>query len=78
MSYVEVVSSGDSMTMIIEIFEKQRSMIKTLMLIFTNSNDNYIIHDLDDNIPRVCYRNRPKGWMDKNSFWKIYFESRAF
>jgi hypothetical protein len=38
-------------------------MIEVPMLIFTNSNDNYPIRGLDDNIPKVCYRPGLKaGW----------------
>jgi hypothetical protein len=42
-SYVEVVSGGDSMTTVIRISGGRRSMIEASMLIFTNSNDNYSI-----------------------------------
>ena len=55
-SYTEVVSGGHSMTMVIRISGRRRSMIKAPMLIFTNQNRNYLIRGLDDNIPGVCYR----------------------
>ena len=48
--YVEVVSGGDSMTMVIRILGGRRSMIEAPMLIFTNSSSNYPIRGLKDNI----------------------------
>ena len=77
-SYAEVVSGGDSMTMVIRISGGRRSMIEVPMLIFTNSNGNYPIRGLDDNIPGVCYRTGPKGWMDQTLFAEYFFEPRAF
>lgn len=53
-------------------------MIKTPNLTSINPNDNYLIHDLDDSIPGVCYRTKPKGWMDQSLFAKYFVESRAF
>ena len=41
--YAEVVSSGDSMTMVIRISRRRRSMIEAPMLIFTNPNSSYPI-----------------------------------
>ena len=53
--YAEVVSSGDSMTIVVRISRGRRSMIEAPMLIFTNANDSYPIRGLEDNIPGVCY-----------------------
>jgi hypothetical protein len=78
LSYVEVVSGGDSMTMVIRISRGRRSMIEAPMLIFTNQNRNYSIRGLDDNIPGVCYRTRPKGWTDQVLFAEYFVEPRAF
>ena len=77
-SYAEVVSGGDSMTMVIRISGGRRSMIEVPMLIFTNSNGNYPIRGIDDNIPRVCYKTGPKGWMDQTLFAEYFSEPRAF
>ena len=41
--YAKVVFGGDSMTMIIRIFEGRQSMIEAPMLIFMNSSSNYPI-----------------------------------
>ena len=76
--YAEVVSGGDSMTMVIRILGGRRSMIKAPMLIFTNPNSNYPIRGLNDNIPGVCYCTGPKGWMDQTLFSDYFVESRAF
>jgi hypothetical protein len=62
--YVDVVSGGDSMTMVVRISEGYRSLIEAPMLISTNGNSKYPIRGLDDNISRVSYKTGPKGWMD--------------
>ena len=59
--YAKVVFGGDSMTMVIRISQGHRSMIEASMLIFTNLDSNYPIWDLEDNIPRICYKMRLKG-----------------
>ena len=53
-------------------------MIEAPMLIFTNSNSNYPIWGLEDNIPGVCYRTGPKGWMDQALFAEFFADPRAF
>ena len=53
-------------------------MIEASMLIFTNSGSNYPIRGLEDNIPGVCYRTEPKGWMDQALCAEFFAEPRAF
>jgi hypothetical protein len=76
--YADVVSSGDSMTMVVRISGGRRSLIEAPMFIFTNGNSTYPIRELDDNIPGVSYRTRPKGWMDQVLFPEFFLEPRAF
>ena len=76
--YAEVVSGGESMTMVIKISGGRRSMIEAPMLIFTNSGNNYPIRGLEDNIPGVCYRTGPKGWMDQTLFAEFFADPWAF
>ena len=78
MKYAEVVSGGESMTMVIRISGGRRSMIEAPMLIFTNSSSNYPIRGLEDNIPGVCYRTGPKGWMDQALFAEFFADPWAF
>ena len=78
MSYVEVVSGGNSMSIVIRISGGRRSMIEVSMLIFTNSNGNYLIRGLDENILGVCYRTGPKGWMDQTLFAEYFSEPKVF
>jgi hypothetical protein len=75
---VDVVSGGDSMTMVVRISGRHQSLIEVPMLIFTNGNSRYPIRGLDDNIPGVSYRTRPKGWMDQALFPEYFLEPRAF
>ena len=76
--YAEVVSGGKPMTMVVRISEGRRSMIEAPMLIFTNSDSNYPIRGLEDNIPGVYYKMGPKGWMDQALFAKFFADPQAF
>jgi hypothetical protein len=76
--YTNVVSGGDSMTMVVRISRGRRSLIEAPMLIFTNGNSTYPIRGLDDNIPGVSYRTGPKSWMDQALFPEFFLEPRAF
>ena len=78
LKYAEVVSGGESMTMVIRISRGHRSMIEAPMLIFTNSSSNYPIRGLEDNVPRVCYRTGPKVWMDQALFAEFFADPHAF
>ena len=71
--YAEVVFGGDSMTMVIQISGGRWAMIEAPMLIFTNTNENYPIRGLEDNVLGMYYRMGPKGWMDQTIFPQ-YFE----
>ena len=53
-------------------------MIEASMLIFTNSDNNYPIQSLEDNILKLCYRTGPKRWMDQALFAEFFAEPRAF
>jgi hypothetical protein len=53
-------------------------LIEAPMLIFINGNSRYLIRGLDDNIPGVSYKTRPKCWMDQALFSKFFLEPRAF
>jgi hypothetical protein len=77
-TYAEVVSGGDSMTMVVRIFGEQRSMIEAPMIIFTNAHRSYSIRGLEDTISCVTYRTGPKGWMDQSIFPEYFNEPRAF
>ena len=70
--YTDVVSSGDSMTMVVRISGGRRSLIEAPMLIFTNGNSRYPIQGLNNNIPGVSYRTRPNGWMDQALFPEFF------
>jgi hypothetical protein len=77
-TYAEVVSGGDSMTMVVRISGGRRSMIEAPMLIFTNAHRSCPIRGLEDTIPGVTYRTGPKGWMDQSFFPEYFNEPRAF
>jgi hypothetical protein len=76
--YADVISGGDSMTMVVRISEGRRSLIEASMFIFTNGNSRYPIRGLDDNILGISYRTMPKCWMDQALFPKYFTEPRAF
>ena len=76
--YAEVVSGGNSITMVIKIYGGRESMIEMPMLIFTNLASNYPICNLEDNILRICYKIGPKVWMDQSLFLQFFAEPRSF
>jgi hypothetical protein len=43
--YADVISSGDSMTMVVRISGGRRSLIEAPMFIFTNGNNRYILFE---------------------------------
>ena len=53
-------------------------MIEAPMLIFTNLSSNYPIQGLEDNVPGVCYRTGPKGWMDQALFAEFFVDPWGF
>jgi hypothetical protein len=76
--YADVIFGGNNMIMVVRISRRCRSLIEAPMLIFTNRNSRYPIRGLDDNIPRVSYKTRPKGWMDQALFPEYFLEPHAF
>jgi hypothetical protein len=76
--YADVVSSGNSMTMVVRISGGRRSLIEVPMFILTNGNSKYFIQGLDDNISRISYRTKSKDWMDHALFPKYFTKPRAF
>lgn len=75
--YADVVSGGDPMTMMVRISGGVNAMIHPPMIIFKNGNRSYPIRGIPDNVPGVCYRSSPKGWMD-STVWKEWLsEPRA-
>ena len=73
--YAEVVSEGESMTMVLRISGGRHATIEAPMLIFSNENRSYSIHGLTDDIPVVSCKMGPKGWMHQplflNTFWNL-------
>ena len=76
--YAEVVSGGESMTMVVRISGGRRTTIEAPMIIFSNENRSYSIRDLIDDIPGVSYRTGPKGWMDQTMFPEYFLEPRTY
>ena len=63
--YADVVSGGESMTMMVTITGGVRSRIVAPMMIFMNKNRNYPIQGVPDTISGASYRTGPKAWNDK-------------
>ena len=76
--YADVVSGGESMTMIVRITGGPSSHVEAPMIIFQNQNRSYPIHGVPDNVPGVCYRSGPKGWIDRQLFPEWFLEHRAY
>ena len=78
LKYADVVSGGESMTLALRISGGVDSRLHPPFLIFQNDRRSYPIRGVDDNIPGVCYRSSPKGWMDRITFKEYLKEPRAF
>lgn len=76
--YADVVSGGESITMVVRITGGQRASIKNPMLIFSNNRSSYPIQGVPDNVPGVCYRSGPSGWMDTRIFAQYFNDPRAY
>lgn len=62
--YMDVVSGGDPMTIMMRVSGGVRASIQPPMIIFKNASRSYPIRGVADDVPGVCYRSSPKGWMD--------------
>ena len=76
--HADVVSGGESMTMMVRITGGPDSHIKAPMIIFQNVNRNYPIQGVPDDIPGVCYRTGPKRWMDRQLFPQWMLEHGSY
>jgi hypothetical protein len=76
--YADVVSGGDKMTMIVRITGGHQAKIKTPMVLFTNKNRAYPIQGIRDDVPGVCYRIGPRGWIDSQLLLEWCSEPRSY
>jgi hypothetical protein len=74
--YADVVSGGEGMTMLVRITGGPSACIQPPLMIFQNSNRSYPIRGVPDDVPGVCYRTQPKGWMDMQLFREVVQEER--
>lgn len=75
--YSDFVSDGDPITMMVRFTGGKNASIQPCMLIFKNQNRSYPIRGIPDNVPGVCYRSSPKGWMDRETRIEWLSEPRA-
>jgi hypothetical protein len=73
-----MVFVGETMTMVVCITGGVRATIMTPMIIFTNQMRNYPIRGIQHNVLGVCYRTKPKGWMDIKLFLQYFAEPQAY
>lgn len=65
------------MTLVVRFTGGCEAKVYSAMMIFKNKDRNYPIRGLEDNVPGVCYRTQPKGWMDGRLFAEYLNERRA-
>jgi len=70
-----VTSGGEGMTMMGRISGGSASRIELPFMILKNRDCNYPIRGVPDNIPGVCYRTGPKGWIDRRVM-KLWVQER--
>ena len=65
--YVDFVSEGEPITMMVCITGGKHALVEIIMLIFQNAKHSHPIRGVPDNVPGVCYRSSPKDWMDSET-----------
>lgn len=66
--YADVTSGDEGITMMVHVSGGRFGKVEFPMLIFRNSGRSYPIRNVPDDVPGVCYRSQPKGWMDNELF----------
>lgn len=74
--YSDVVSGDMGMTMMVMLGGGSKPRFEIPMIIFQNYRCSYPIQGIADNVPGVCYRSGPKGWMDTRVFEEWLSEKR--
>ena len=72
-SYADVVSGGQSMTMMVRLSGGKNALIMPPMLVFQNADSVRSIRNVPDTVPGVFYRTSPKGWIDRD-VWKEWLQ----
>jgi hypothetical protein len=62
--YANVVSNGEKITMIVRMTCSRPTIITAPMMIFTNMRHVYPIRGVENDVCRVCYCTRPRGWIN--------------
>ena len=75
--YMDTVSGGEGMTMVLRVTGGPSAAIQPPMLIFQNAARSYPIRNVPDDVPGVSYQTGPKGWNDKIVFPQWLRERRA-
>ena len=65
-SYADVVSGGQSMTMMVRLTGDKNALIKPPMHVFQNAESVRSIRNVPDTVPGVFYRTSRKGWIDRD------------
>lgn len=65
------------MTMLVRVTGGRDARIEAPFMVFQNKARNYPIRGVTDDVPGVCYRTCPKGWMDSIVLSQYFREPRA-
>lgn len=72
MKYTEVLSGGGQINVMVIVYGGAHEAIHRPMLLLITTACSYISRGLPNNVPRVCYRSSPKGWLGAQ-VWKQLF-----
>lgn len=75
--YADVVSRDDGMTMTVLLPSSHDAGLKPPFMVFQNRDKAYLIHSVPDDVPRVCFRSFPEGWMDRTVVIQCKKDSRV-
>jgi hypothetical protein len=76
--YMDVVSGSQGMTLMLRITDGKDPTAWTPMLLIQNASRSYPIQNVADNVPGVCYRTGPEGWVDSVVFSEYSNELHVF
>jgi DDE superfamily endonuclease len=75
--YLDMVSGGQGMTMMVRLSGGAGGMIANPFIVFQNESRSYPIRQVPDNVPGVSYRFQQKGWVDQKVMLEYISDSRT-
>jgi DDE superfamily endonuclease len=75
--YLDVLSGGQGMTMMVRLSGGAGGMIANPCIVFQNESRSYPIRQVPDNVPGVSHRSQQKGWVDQKVMLEYISDPRT-